>query len=88
MNDLQRFGQVIAILVLSMGPVAAAMLWANHVITDPESVAGSLATASVIAMAGVSITIGIMVILLALVVFWVWVFGIAWSSDEAREVAE
>ena len=85
MSDVQRFGQVIAISILSFGPIAAAALWVNHVINDSTSEAGTLAVNSVLAILGAALFVGAATILVALIVFWVWVFGIAWSSKEARE---
>ena len=85
MSKFQKFGQVIALFILSVSPVVAAMGWALHVIEDSESVAGSLAVNSVLAVLGSFMIIGIVAVTVMLILFWVWVFGIAWDSEEARE---
>lgn len=88
MNDAQRFGQVIAIAGLSVGPIAVAMGWISHVIQDSDSVAGTLAVNSVVALVMAFFVIGVTLVTLLLVIFWVWVFGVAWSSDEAKGIEE
>ena len=85
MNEVQKFGQLAAITLLSVGPMAAAMIWIGHVIQDPLSQAGTLAVSSVVVMVIALFVIGVLVVTVTLVIFWVWVFGVAWSSDEARE---
>ncbi len=85
MNEVQKFGQLAAITLLSVGPMAAAMVWVGHVIQDPLSKAGTLAVNSAVGIIIVLFVIGVVVVTVALVLSWVWVFGIAWDSEEARE---
>ncbi len=84
MSTAQKFGQVIAVALLSGGPIAIAMGWVGHVIEDPGSVAGTLAVNSVVGLIIAFFVIGVVVATVALIFIWVWVLGIAWSSDEAR----
>ena len=87
MNAVQKFGQAIAVIALSTGPVVVALGWIGHVIQDPDSVAGTLAVNSGVALILAWFSVGVIVTVIALILFWVWVFGVAWDSEETRAKA-